>query len=543
MKHLLLKLNYFLIFLILISSMKICSAQSGLVGCYPLDNNANDFSGNHYDGTSLNLSPVADRFGTPNSAYHFTGINSSVDLPFTGFLLDTFTYSVWCKPTSLPGLGHYYSILSIGGSVADQALLLANDTLNGNVGFGAASWDSNIVPHDCNSDTLPASNQWYHVVMTRMNSLLNLYIDGSLVCSTITTNITAGYLNVITASIGTRAGTPGQNFVGDIDDVRIFNRALSLTEIQNMSASCQPIISLCLIACYPLNNDATDQSGNDYNGTTNNVTTTSDHLGNLNSAFDFTGTNSYITLPSSDFLLDTFTYSVWCKPTSLPSTGNYYSILSIGGGLADQAILIGNAAVSGNVGFGTASWASNITPHSCSTGALPVINQWYHLVITRTNTTSNLYVNDTLICSATIPNLSAGYQSTVSALIGSRASTSGQNFVGDIDDVRIYNCALSLSQIKDIGASCFSTAIYELSSNLNSIKIYPNPATTSFTLQLKKDFQNIEVSICDLLGKEQMRKIFSGTEIELQRGSLKSGIYFVKVLDPEGLFIQKLIIQ
>jgi hypothetical protein len=531
------------VFLFLISSMHISYGQSGLIGCYPLDNNANDFSGNNYNGTIQNLTSVPDRFGNPNGAFHFSGLNSFIDLPYADFLLDTFTYSAWCRPTSLPASGGYYSILSIGGVMADQAILLSNDAPNGNVGFGAASWASDISPHTCSSGTLPTSNQWYHIVMTRTNTLLTFYVNDSLICSAVVANLTAGYLNTNTASIGTRAGTTGQDFVGDIDDVRIYNRVLSLNEIKSISPACQSADTTCLIACYPLNNNTTDQSGHNYNGTGTNVTATSDHFGNPNSAFHFSGINSYIDLPYSAFLLDTFTYSAWCRLTNIPSAGNYYSILSIGGADADQAILVGNDAVNGTVGFTTASWAANITSHSCSTGMLPAINQWYHVVVTRTNFSSNLYVNDTLICSATVPGLSAGYQNNLSALIGSRAATSGQNFKGDIDDVRIFNCALSLSEIKTLGNSCSATAVNEFQANDNLIFIYPNPLTLSSTLQLKAELRNAEISIYDLFGKEKMQRKFSGNTIEIEKGSLANGIYFVKVSNDKIRAICKLLVQ
>jgi hypothetical protein len=236
-KFIIMKAYLLLISLLLITIQS--NAQPGLIACYPLDNSANDLSGNNYNGTTNNVTAAADRFGNLNSAYHFSGSASYISLPTTAFLLDTFTYSVWCKPNPIPASGNYYSILSIGGSLADQAILLANDAISSNIGFGAASWGSNVTPHDCNQNSLPAANQWYHVVMTRTNTMLNFYVNDVLVCTGSAGNTDAGYLNTITGLIGSRAGTSGQNFSGDIDDVRIFNRALTLSEIQSMSAACQ----------------------------------------------------------------------------------------------------------------------------------------------------------------------------------------------------------------------------------------------------------------------------------------------------------------
>jgi hypothetical protein len=298
-----------------------------------------------------------------------------------------------------------------------------------------------------------------------------------------------------------------------------------------------------MVACYPLNNNANDMSGNNYNGTTNNLTSVADRFGNPNSAYHFSGSSSYITLPTTGFLLDTFTYSAWCRPTTIPSTGNYYSVLSIGGSVADQAILLGNDAISANIGFGAASWGANVTPHDCNQNSLPVANQWYHVVMTRTNSTVNMYFNDSLVCTGSAGNVDAGYLNTVTALIGSRTGTSGQNFVGDIDDVRIFNCALSQTQIKNLGSSCFATGTDDLFENSNSLTIYPNPLTNSSVLQLNFEAKNAEMVIYNMLGQDIWKEKFTGKTLVLKKEVLKNGVYFVSVRENGKQYIQKLIVQ
>jgi hypothetical protein len=239
------------ILLVLFCSMQVVYAQPGLIGCYPLDNNANDFSGNNYNGTALNLSPATDRFGNPNSAYHFSGSGSYIQLPTTGYLINEFSYSLWCKPSNLPSPGgssaSYYSLIAIGGTAADQSILLGNNASQANVGFGAGTWSSNIQPHHCYAGALPTTNQWYHVIMTRTNATMNLYVNGVLICSISSGNISAGYLNQpLAATIGSRLNSSLQLFHGDIDDVRIFNHALTQAEVLSMDASCGCFLSVSL---------------------------------------------------------------------------------------------------------------------------------------------------------------------------------------------------------------------------------------------------------------------------------------------------------
>src|SRR5205085_1152000 len=81
------KSNFLLLTLPLIFFLEKSNAQSGLVACYPLDNNANDYSGNGYSGTLINVLPVPDRFGNPNSAYNFSGNNSYIVIPESGFFV------------------------------------------------------------------------------------------------------------------------------------------------------------------------------------------------------------------------------------------------------------------------------------------------------------------------------------------------------------------------------------------------------------------------------------------------------------------------
>ena len=73
-----------------------------------------------------------------------------------------------------------------------------------------------------------------------------------------------------------------------------------------------------LIAHYPLNGNANDISGNNINGTVVNATLTTDRNGNLNSAYYFNGSNTYIELPFSNLYnfapQDSFSISVWVSP-------------------------------------------------------------------------------------------------------------------------------------------------------------------------------------------------------------------------------------
>ena len=86
------------------------------------------------------------------------------------------------------------------------------------------------------------------------------------------------------------------------------------------------------------------------------------------------------------------------------------------------------------------------------------------------------------------------------------------------------------------------TSINDIS-GYNAIVIYPNPANSSSTLQLNTTVKNAEVVIYDMLGKEMLRKKLTGNSMEIERGSLMSGVYFVRVVSEGRLWVEKVIVH
>jgi len=222
-------------------------AQSGLIGCFPLDNNSNDHSNNNH-GIAYNLTGATDRFGNPNQAYHFSGTNSAILLDDSLYRINNYTYSVWFKLDVLPSNGAYFCIMTVGGDIADQVLLVGNDPASGNVGIGGGSYDSSGTPHSYYSGVMPNNNQWYHLVVTRDNDSVKLFIDNALIGFN-HTGIDAGYNgNQHNACFGARHDTTFQNFIGDIDEIKIFKRVFTNKEITLIDTSCNSISGISRFA-------------------------------------------------------------------------------------------------------------------------------------------------------------------------------------------------------------------------------------------------------------------------------------------------------
>jgi hypothetical protein len=223
-----------------------------------------------------------------------------------------------------------------------------------------------------------------------------------------------------------------------------------------------------LVACYPFNTTANDESGNGYNGMVNGATLITDRLGNANSAYRFNGF-SYIALTPEPFKNKNYSYSLWVNLDELPFEGDNNSFFSVGGPGADQSVSVLNKYGNNtNIGFnaggynvGTPVVSNNLT------GMLPTIGKWYHVVSVRDNISIKLYVDGVLIAnnSANVGTngTDAAYANPTFAEIGSRVGADGyfQSAKAMIDDVHIYNRPLNDIEVKAL----FSGNIYEIVSN------------------------------------------------------------------------------
>lgn len=207
------------------------------------------FSGNYLDSTPFNntpqvfnCSPTTDRFGVQNNAYYFNGSNSYMQIsnsPSTD-LKNSFTVAAWIRPDSYPtdtrgiiwhgnadqGKDPYVLYFKYNGSGSTN-LAVRKDVDAGN------TFNEVIEPGG-----LYFSKVWTHVVGTfdHINSIMKLYVNGELIIQNnvpFATNI----INYPTASFWTVIGGFDTNsglFKGRIDDVYIFNRAISNAEVKTL---------------------------------------------------------------------------------------------------------------------------------------------------------------------------------------------------------------------------------------------------------------------------------------------------------------------
>ena len=207
---------------------------------YPMNGNANDFSGNNFHGTVNGATLVPDRFGNANSAYYFDGIDDYIDFPITSILKPTYplTISFWAK---LDVVSAQKSKFIITDYVVDDYFgvwMYVDDLGYLSIGFGGG----NGLTYPGNRITFSAttlvvySGIWYRFTgIVNSDTDMDLYIDCADVQSMYSSGTgptTIGYTNYAPGSLGRNdgAGTP-KYYQGAMDELMYWDRALTQAEI------------------------------------------------------------------------------------------------------------------------------------------------------------------------------------------------------------------------------------------------------------------------------------------------------------------------
>jgi len=217
---------------------------NGLQGFWPFTGNANDAGGNGYNGTVNGATAVMDRFSSPNCAYSFNGSTDFISTNYQGILgISPRAVSFWAKTTiTQPAM----SCVAWGDNSPSTRFQCGfNYGVNGatiNGSYGAITYTSPVSV---------SNGQWHHYVYQFSNSALNLveiYQDGILLTqighSYSPTNIlnTAAGFNV---HFGKVVYAPSPDFFnGELDDFGIWDRTLTMCEINRLYTASMPAINV-----------------------------------------------------------------------------------------------------------------------------------------------------------------------------------------------------------------------------------------------------------------------------------------------------------
>ncbi len=217
----------------------------------PFTGNANDLSAQQNDGTNYSATLASDRFGNLGSAYSFNG-NSYIEIPDDNSLdfwpNQNFTIHFWLKTDSCTSSSSLDVDLiskwdTAGTSNYPYSVRCSQD--GSIIGIKYASGIAN--PYVKSVKKVKDDN--YHAVsFVNEGNTLKLFIDGEIDSST-SFSLTPNLQNNSNLFIGKRSSSNTNNFTGILDDIRIYNRALSDQEISSLSKE----ISRGLVSSYSMN--------------------------------------------------------------------------------------------------------------------------------------------------------------------------------------------------------------------------------------------------------------------------------------------------
>jgi len=219
-----------LTFLCLISGVARADLTDGLMAYYPLDGNADDLSGNGKHGTVFGATPGPGMLG---QSFHFDGTDDYIRFP--ALSNGSKSISFWARTVGDSG---YNRLLSYDGGY--QQDLWSIQAPDGKLEAGGRETTAGDLPHLYGTSVI-TDNKWFFAALT-LDSVANkarLYVDGKLEASsdqmsaalTMFDHDFYAMRDNFHVSRGSESYTPGA-----IDDIRIYNRALSAGEIKTLAA-------------------------------------------------------------------------------------------------------------------------------------------------------------------------------------------------------------------------------------------------------------------------------------------------------------------
>ena len=216
----------FLFFVVATSYSQI--PTDGLVAWYPFTSNANDQSGNGHDGTpypGVTLSP--DRFGTSDNAYAFDGSTGRIELgPW--FSLNIFSISLWVNSGSWQNT--YADIIDNNHTDYRSWAIQQKQSSTNTMQFGAT-----IPGTDTDTVTL-STGIWQHLVAVKDSQQVRFYLDGVMISAKLFAGGNIPYDGTQQIGLGRwyKDGNVQRFWNGAMDDIRLYNRAITSVEVDSL---------------------------------------------------------------------------------------------------------------------------------------------------------------------------------------------------------------------------------------------------------------------------------------------------------------------
>jgi hypothetical protein len=475
-------------------------STTGLVGWWPFNGNAIDESANTNDGTINGATLTTDRFGVSNSAYQFNGAER-IDVPIL-FNYNERSISVWFT------LDEYSTLLQEVINNDNPNLTYGStdvsvrndDTLQGQMGIAFCVFQEQPL------------NQWTNVIITRDLLSTKLFLNGTLICDKPNSNVSS----VSAVSNYLKIGCSRNNdryFNGKIDDIGLWNRALTQCEISDLyhsqlnwlQVSAGNDLNTCIGNSVTLSGLGNSSQYTWNNGATNNLPFTPTISGST--SYTVTGTD-----PSGCVAIDVSTVTV--NPIPLVNAG------------IDQTVCTGNTVTLSGNGATTYSWNNGV---SNEVEFIPTFSNDYIVIGTDINgcidsDTMNVSVNNH---TSSILTKTALDSYTLNGQTYTQSGTYTQVIPNELgcDSTITLNLTLNFTGISEVDS--------------NRLTIYPNPAYDKINIIYEGQLQKIE--LVDLKGDILYEFSENIKEINLPNNII-TGLYILKVYTESDLIYKRLIL-
>jgi hypothetical protein len=525
----------------------------GLTAWYPFSGNAADATGHGNNGTVNGAVLVNDRFGNCNSAYSFNG-SSYIVIPTAADVdmgaSDDFTVAFWVKTAAANANGTMLSKSTAGVSngyqfFSDNSIATGYCTSAGQLSFYTAA--GTFEDACANGPIADDYTNWYFVtgVYDHLANKSYLYVNG-----------------LLQGDVGQRTGTLStvQNlylgcatngslfFKGLLDDIRIYKRMLTTTEITDLYNEPNPL-TLGLMAYYPLDGNAQDGSGRGHHGTVHGASVAADRFGNAARAYSFDGVNDYISVPHHsdiDMLYDDFSICFWVKTATANTNACVLSKSDAGDGYQffsdNTSPMYCNTA--GQLSFYTASSIGN---DACANSAIADdYTNWYFITGVHDYAGNNTYLYVNGVLQTDVGHRAGAMNTGVELCFGSYPGGGLAFFTGLLDDIRIYKRQLSSCEINqlynlgstptDVGHAVFLKQLdgsyYQLRGNNELLfKLDGEYSASSLKFSILDKFNSV-VATDATAGIVSSLSVAPGDNryrLDFSSGSYPSGYYVLKV--------------
>ena len=207
--------------------------SDGLVAWYAMDGNGIDDSPNEFHASNYGATATADRHGNPGSALSYQGAewmevshNEMISFPVG----EELTWSLWIKVENETQPQDVLSKWNGSGSTSYSQLMLRLDGVYSGQYLYSQAWCSALQESQSRVSAPTSAGEWCHVVMRSANGQSEFFVNGqSVFLSEISAN--SGCDNNYSLTIGRRGVTENRFFIGELDELAIWDRYLSESEV------------------------------------------------------------------------------------------------------------------------------------------------------------------------------------------------------------------------------------------------------------------------------------------------------------------------